>query len=119
MKVPKIYEGEYRMCLILWDHEPIGSGELSRLCYEQLGWAKTTTYTVIHKLEVRGFLKREKSIITTLYSKEQIQQAQLEEMVDKTFQRSVPAFIAAFSRSCDMSPEDVAALEKLIEKYED
>ena len=59
MAVPKVFESEYRFCLILWEHEPITSRELSVLCKEQLGWSKTTTYTVIKRLSDRGILKNE------------------------------------------------------------
>lgn len=57
METPKVFESEYRFCLILWEHEPIGSGELVKLCKEQLGWKPTTTYTVIKRLSERGVLK--------------------------------------------------------------
>lgn len=59
MDTPKIFESEYRFCLILWEHEPIKSSELVSLCKEQLGWKPTTTYTVIKRLSERGVLKNE------------------------------------------------------------
>ena len=58
METPKIFESEYRFCLILWEHEPVGSGELVRLCAEQLGWKPTTVYTVIRRLSERGVRSR-------------------------------------------------------------
>ena len=117
MNVPKVFESEYRFCLILWENEPISRAELAQLCAKQLDWAKTTTYTVIHKLAERGILKTDGRIVHSLFTKEQVQDAQMEELMHKTFQSSVPAFISAFCRSREMSPEDVAAMEKLIEKY--
>lgn len=60
MSTPKIFESEYRFCLILWEHEPLPSAELAKLCKERLGWSRTTTYTVIHRLGERGIVKKRK-----------------------------------------------------------
>ena len=62
MESPKIFESEYRFCLILWDHEPVSSGELVRLCSEKLQWKKSTTYTGIRRLSQRGVLKSENAV---------------------------------------------------------
>ena len=50
MDFPKIHESEYRFCLIMWEHEPVTAVELVKLCQDQLGWKRTTTYTVIKRL---------------------------------------------------------------------
>ena len=73
MNVPKIFESEYRFCLILWDNEPVNSTKLVELCREQLGWSKATTYTVIRRLSERGVVKNENAMVTALVSKEQAQ----------------------------------------------
>ena len=117
MKVPKIFASEYRFCLILWEHEPINSTRLAALCKEELGWSRPTTYTVIRRLSERGVLKNENTIVSTLVSKEQVQQAEMEEMMDKTFEGSVPAFIAAFANSNRLTQEDIQQLEELIQNY--
>jgi predicted transcriptional regulator len=117
METPKVFESEYRFCLILWEHEPVKSSELVTLCKEQLGWKPTTTYTVIKRLSERGVLKNENTIVSTLVTKEQVQQAEMEEMMEKTFEGSVPAFIAAFANSKRLTPDDIAQLEELIERY--
>ena len=70
MATPKIFESEYRFCLILWEHEPLPSAELARLCKEKLGWSRTTTYTVIHRLSERGVVKNENGIVSSLISKD-------------------------------------------------
>ena len=57
MEIPKIHEGEYRFCLIMWEHEPISAAQLVKLCQEQLGWKRTTTYTVIKRLGERGIVQ--------------------------------------------------------------
>ena len=82
MKIPKIFESEYRFCLILWEHEPVPSGKLVELCKESLGWSKATTYTVIRRLAERGVVRNENAIVTSLISKEEAQKARLEEMME-------------------------------------
>ena len=117
MKPPKIYESEYRFCLILWEHEPIKSKELVRLCEAQLGWKSTTTYTVIKRLSQRGVLKNENTIVTSLVSKDAVQAAELDEFVERTFEGSLPAFIAAFSRHNKMSEADIDAVQAMIDQF--
>lgn len=117
MSIPKVFESEYRFCLILWEHEPINSTRLAALCHEQLGWSKATTYTVIRRLAERGVLKNENATVTSLVSKEQVQESELEELVEKTFEGSIPSFIAAFSRSKRLTQEEVAQLQELIDNY--
>lgn len=117
MNVPQVFESEYRFCLILWEHEPINSTKLSALCKEQLGWSKATTYTVIRRLAERGILKNENATVSSLVSKEDIQASELENMVEKTFEGSIPAFIAAFSRSHKLTEEERDQLQALIDNY--
>lgn len=119
METPKIFESEYRFCLILWDNEPVNSTKLVELCKAQLGWSKATTYTVIRRLAERGVLKNENTIVSTLISKEQAQQSRLTEMVEETFEGSMPAFIAAFSRSKKLTKDEVDQLKALIENFEE
>lgn len=117
METPKVFESEYRFCLILWEHEPIKSGELVNLCREQLGWKSTTTYTVIRRLSERGVLKNENTIVSALVSKEEVQAAELNEMVEKTFEGSLPAFIAAFTKHQKLSEEELDAVQEMIDRY--
>ena len=117
MDTPKIFESEYRFCLILWENEPVTSGKLVELCKERLGWKPTTTYTVIKKLSERGVLKNENTVVTSLVSKDQVQAAELNEMVEKTFEGSLPAFIAAFTRHKKLSDADIDAVQEMIDRY--
>lgn len=119
MNTPKIFESEYRFCLILWENEPVNSTELVKLCKDQLGWSKATTYTVIRRLAERGIVKNENAIVTALISKEEAQASRLNEMVEETFEGSMPAFIAAFSRSKKLSRREVDQLKTLIDSYEE
>lgn len=117
MDTPKIFESEYRFCRILWEHEPIKSKELVKLCQEQLGWKPTTTYTVIKRLSERGVVKNENTVVSALVSQEEVQAAQVEEMMEKTFDGSLPAFIAAFSRNRKVSPEEIDQVQAMIDRF--
>ena len=119
MEAPKIFESEYRFCLILWENEPISSGKLVQLAKEGLGWSKATTYTVIRRLSERGVLKNENTIVTSLIPKEEAQESRLEEMVEETFEGSMPAFIAAFSKSKKLTRQEVDQLKALIDSFEE
>ena len=114
METPKIFESEYRFCLILWEQEPVKSTELARLCKERLGWSKTTTYTVIKRLSDRGVLKNENTVVRALISKEEAQLSELDELMEKKFEGSLPAFIAAFARRQSLSEKDIQELERII-----
>ena len=116
METPKIFESEYRFCLILWENEPIKSTELAALCKERLDWSKTTTYTVIKRLSERGVVKNENTIVTSLISKEEAQKAELDELMEKKFEGSLPAFIAAFAKSQKLSEKDISEIKRIIEK---
>lgn len=119
MQTPKIFESEYRFCLILWANEPVRSSRLVELCREQLGWSKATTYTVIRRLAERGVLVNENTVVRSLVSKEQAQQSRLDDLVEQTFEGSMPAFIAAFTRSGHMHKEEMEQLRTLIAEYEE
>ena len=115
--IPKIFESEYRFCLILWEHEPIKSKDLVQLCQEQLGWKSTTTYTVIKRLSERGVVKNENTVVTSLISKDQAQQAEIDQLVEKTFEGSLPAFLAAFTRRQRLSDREIDAMQAMIDAY--
>ncbi len=116
MQTPKIFESEYRFCLILWENEPISSRELSELCKEKLGWSKTTTYTVIKRLSDRGVLKNENTVVTSLISKNEAQISEIDELMEKKFEGSIPAFIAAFAKSRRLSEKDIEEITEIIER---
>ena len=117
METPKIFESESRFCQILWAHEPVKSRELVALCAEHLGWKPTTTYTVIKRLSERGVLKNENTVVTSLISQDEAQTAEIDELLDKRFDGSLPAFVAAFTARKALSAEEVAALREMIDAY--
>ena len=117
METPKIFESEYRFCCILWAYEPVKSSELVQLCQEKLGWKPTTTYTVIKRLSERGVLKNENTVVTSLVSKDAVQAAEIDEMVEKTFDGSLPAFVAAFTKHRKLSEKEIDAIQQMIDSY--
>ncbi len=117
MQTPKIYESEYRFCLILWEKEPIKSSELVAICKDKLGWKPTTTYTVIKRLSERGVLKNENTVVSSLVSKDEVQAAEINEMVEKTFEGSLPAFVAAFTKHQHMSEKEIDAVQQMIDRF--
>lgn len=116
MSIPKIHEGEYRFCLILWEHEPVTAVELAKLCDKELGWKRTTTYTIIKRLGERGVLKNENGIVTSLVSKDDAQSYEIDELLEKKFEGSLPAFLAAFTKRQDVSTAELDELQAMIDR---
>ena len=107
MSIPKIPEGEYRFCLIMWEHEPVSSLELVKLCQLRLGWKR---------LGERGVLKLENGIVTSLISKEEVEKAEIETFVESKFGGSLPAFVAAFTKHQKLSDEDLEEVQQMIDR---
>jgi len=116
MRVPKIHEGEYRFCLIMWEHQPIKAVDLAKLCQEKLAWKRTTTYTIIKRLGERGVLKLENGVVTALISKEEAEAAEIETFVESKFGGSLPAFVAAFTKHQDLSEKDLDEVQRMIDR---
>ena len=116
METPKIFESEYRFCLIMWEHAPIAAAELAKLCLEQLGWKRTTTYTVIKRLGERGILKTENGLVVPLISKEEAQASEIDDLVEKKFEGSLPAFVAAFTKRQTLSAGELDQLQSMIDR---
>ena len=115
-EIPKIHEGEYRFCLIMWEHAPISAAQLAKLCQEQLGWKRTTTYTVIKRLGERGILKNEDGVVTALISKEDAQAYEIDELVEKRFEGSLPAFLTAFTKRQTLTDSDLDEVQQMIDR---
>lgn len=117
MEIPKNYESEYRFVCIVWEKEPISMKELIALCNEQLEWKRTTTYTVLKRLCEGGILKNEDGIVTSLYTKEQIQYSESRQFLEKTFDGSLPSFMAAFLKGKEGSNQEIDELRQLLEEF--
>lgn len=116
MSIPKIHESEYRFCLIMWEHEPVSATELVRLCQERLGWKRTTTYTVIKRLGERGVLKNDNGTVVSLISKDEAQAFEIDELVEKKFEGSLPAFVAAFTKHQRLSDKELDEVQSMIDR---
>ena len=116
MEIPKIHESEYRFCLIMWEHEPVTAAELVKLCQEQLDWKRTTTYTVIKRLGERGVLENNNGTISSLVSKDEAQAFEIDELVEKKFEGSLPAFIAAFTKRQNLSEKELDEVQHMIDR---
>ncbi|AOY77025.1 BlaI/MecI/CopY family transcriptional regulator [Clostridium formicaceticum] len=112
-------ESEYRFASIVWENEPVGSGELVKLCNDKLGWKKSTTYTVLKKLCDREILKNENATVRAIIKQEQVQKFESQKFLDKTFNGSLPRFIASFMSDKKLSKAEADALKKLIDSYKE
>ncbi len=112
-------EAEEKFADFVWEHEPVGSGELVKLCGDAFGWKKSTTYTFIKKLCGQGILKNEKAVVTSLITREEYLQGQGEAFVEKVFRGSLPKMIAAFMERKRLTPEQVEEIEQMIEDYKE
>lgn len=109
---------ESRFADIVWKHEPISSGELVKLCNAELGWKKSTTYTVLKKLCDRGLFRNDGGTVRAEMSREEYFSRQSQKIVDESFSGSLPAFIAAFMGGRKLNTRQVQELKKLIDNYE-
>lgn len=112
----RLFDGEYRLMKLVWEHEPVRSMELARLCLKKLGWKKSTCFTVLKKLAGRGFLKNEQAVVTSLVKEEEVQKRESRAVVEKSFSGSLPAFVTAFLSDRKLTREEAEELRSLIEK---
>ena len=108
---------DYRLLSIVWDAQPVLSPELCRIAEKQLGWKRTTTYTVIKRLCGKGYLKSESTVVTALIGREQAQRAEGEQVLRRNFEGSLPRFVASFLDEGAVSDEEARELEKMLEEY--
>ena len=117
MGMYQMTETEYKFAELIWEEEPIGSGELVKQCAEKFGWKKSTTYTFIKKLCENGIFKNENAIVSSVLNKEEYHRAQGEAFVEKAYGGSLPKMIAAFIQSKKLSAAQIAEIEAMIEDY--
>ena len=109
-------ETEYKFAELIWEEEPIGSGELVKQCAEKFGWKKSTTYTVLKRLCDRGIFQNEGGTVTSRLSRADYDTAQSQQFVEESFSGSLPAFITAFTRRKKLTEGEIAELQKLIDQ---
>jgi predicted transcriptional regulator len=115
----KLAEIETKFVELIWAEEPINSGDLVKLCEKKLNWKKSTTYTVLRRLCQRGILQNDRSMVTSLIKKEELQAIQSNQFVKDIFDGSLPKFVAAFSKNKKLSNKEIDELQKLINEYKE
>lgn len=113
----RLAEGEYRFARIVWEHEPLPSGKLVELSQKELGWKKSTTYTVLKKLVERGVLRNENAVVTAVIPQEEILREESRAVVERTFEGSLPSFLAHFMGGKTISDDEADALKAIIDQY--
>ena len=113
----RLAEGEYRFACIVWDNEPLPSGKLVELCRKQLGWKKSTTYTVLKKLVDRGVLRNENAVVTAAVPKDAVLREESRAVVERTFEGSLPSFLAHFMGGRTISDAEADELKAIIDRY--
>ena len=108
-----------RFADLIWAHEPIGSGELVKLCEKELNWKKPTTYTVLRKLCEKGLLQNEGGVVTSRVSREEFYSSKSEQIVQDSYQGSLPAFVAAFISRKDLTAGEAEEIQKMIDAFKE
>ncbi len=111
-------EVETRFAELIWKHEPLGSGELVKLCASELQWKKSTTYTVLKKLCEKGYFVNDNGIVRSLISREALKTDSSRRFVEKTFDGSLPAFLAAFAAGRKLKASEVADIRRMIYAFD-
>ncbi len=117
MEYLKLCDSDYRFMSVVWDHAPVNSGELVKLCSEILGWKKSTTYTTIRKLCEKGYISNENATVSVLIERNRVQADESEYFVERTFGGSLPQFLTAFLGGKKISGEEAEKIKKLIDDH--
>ncbi len=115
----KLHDREYEFACIVWENEPIASGELAKLCAQRLRWKRTTTYTVLKKLCERGILRNDHAMVSALVKKEMVQRAESRRFVEKMFDNSISHLVASFAEERPLRKEEIEELKALIDACEE
>ena len=112
----KLGEVEMRFAKLIWENEPLSSGDLVKLCEKELDWKKSTTYTILRRVCDRELFRNENGTVTSLVSREEFEAVQSKQFVDESFGGSLPNFLAAFTSRNKLSEEEIRKLREIIEK---
>ena len=114
MDAGKLFDAEYRFMSLMWDYEPVNSTELVKICGKELGWKKSTTYSMIKRLSLRGIVMNENTMVTTLVKRDQVQKYEAGNVLAKVFDGSLPSFITTFLSEKNLSREEADEIIKII-----
>ena len=117
MVVYLMTEAENQLADIIWQQEPVGSGELVKLAAQQLGWKKSTTYTVLRKLCANDIFQNQHAVVISKVSKEEYIRRKGERYLNENYNGSLPGFVAAFLKKKKLSKKEIEELAQLIEDY--
>lgn len=117
MEEIRLCDSEYRFLQVVWEAAPVPSGRLAELCRQQLGWKKSTVYTVLKKMCEKGLLQNENALVTVLVPRERVTAAEAEQFVDRTFGGSLPGFLAAFMSGKKLTAREAEEVKRLIDQY--
>lgn len=106
-----------RFADIVWANEPVGSGELVKICERELNWKKPTTYTVLRKLCEKGLLRNEDGVVTSLICREEFYSEKSEQIIEESYEGSLPSFIAAFISRKKLTEKEADEIQKLIDAF--
>ncbi len=113
----KVFDAEYRFMSIIWENSPVTSTQLAKLAYSELGWKKSTTYTVLRRLAERGVLVNENTLVSALVTREQVMRAESEEHIEKVYDGSIKLFLATFLQKEKLGAEEIDELRKIVDNY--
>lgn len=117
MEQSRLFDGEARFLDIIWRSEPVASGRLAALCAQELGWKKSTTYTMLKRLQDKGYVRSERAVVTSLVTREQVRAAESEAVVEQRFAGSLPGFLVAFLGNKTLSEQEAEELKRLIDAH--
>ncbi len=117
MEYAKLCDSEYRFMQVVWEHAPVGSGQLVKLCEARLGWKKSTTYTVLKKLVEKGYLRNDNALVTVLVPQERAEREESTYFVERTFGGSLPHFLAAFLGDKQLTAQEAESIEEMIRSH--
>lgn len=107
---------ETRFAELMWDNEPISSGELVKLCEKELAWKKSTTYTMLRRLCERGIFQNNSGTVTSILNKQEFNALQSERFVEETFDGSLPQFLTAFTLRKKLTEIEIDELQRFVDE---
>lgn len=113
----KMSNADYRLLSIVWDSEPVASPELCKRAEAQLGWKRTTTYTVLKRLCDKQLLQNENTIVSSLVGRQEVQKVESREVVNRSFDGSLPQFIASFLGNEQISDDEAEQIKQMVDEY--
>jgi len=115
MDIIKLFDSEYKMMKLIWEHQPVNSTELKNLCEVEYQWKKSTTYTIIKKLREKEYIKNENATISALVSIDEVSHSEADSLLERYFDGSVPSFISSFVKNKKLSKKEINEILELIE----